>query len=398
MKRLWTKLRLYSSVYARPVITALIWLGAIIALYTYRLGYLVPGYSRPELQSLSFSDGLEAIRYNPLNAPVTLIQYFLQTSRFDTAAWLRFGSSIFGIISALLFHRIVRFWYSSSVSWLATILFASSAWLLHSSRLAVPLVLQVLVLIIVLLGVELQRSKGSKPVLFFGTIAAAVLAYIPGMLVLMVAGVVWQRSRIVRAFRRNEGWFAVLCATLGLALLLPLVLAIFVDIHLLYALTGVPDKLISVSHLLSNIVEVPVQLFFRGPADPVLWLGRLPLLEIFSSLMFVVGVYACSKLLLLDRVKILFGLGLVLWFLVALGGSVRITVLLPVVYLVIAVGISYLLEAWLSIFPRNPLARGVGVFLLGLAVGSVVYFNIQSYFVAWPHSPVTKAAFRSQQP
>lgn len=77
----------------------------------------------------------------------------------------------------------------------------------------------------------------------------------------------------------------------------------------------------------------------------------------------------------------------------ALGGPVGISILVPIVYLMVAAGFGYLLHEWLLVFPRNPLARSLGFGLLGIAVTLTCVYNLRTYFVAWPHNPATKAAF-----
>jgi len=78
--------------------------------------------------------------------------------------------------------------------------------------------------------------------------------------------------------------------------------------------------------------------------------------------------------------------------------AVNMTVMVPFIFLLIANGISYLLELWLGVFPRNPIARTIGVSLITLVVGLNCWYNVRNYFVAWPGATVTRQVFTNKQP
>jgi hypothetical protein len=88
----------------------------------------------------------------------------------------------------------------------------------------------------------------------------------------------------------------------------------------------------------------------------------------------------------------------VLGILVALGGSVTIAALIPLMYLAIAAGTHYLLDQWLTIFPRNPVAKFVGVSLVSFVVAFSAFYHLRAYFVAWPQAPETRAVYVVKQP
>jgi hypothetical protein len=141
-------------------------------------------------------------------------------------------------------------------------------------------------------------------------------------------------------------------------------------------------------------VGVPVHLFIRGPQYPDLWLGRAPLLDIFTLVACLVGAYFYLTRLDSMRSRFLvsfFAMGVVL---VGLGGPVGLSLLVPILYLAAATGLAYLLRDWLTTFPLNPIARSLGLGLIILAVCVSCVYNLRGYFVAWPHNQTTKATFR----
>jgi len=70
-----------------------------------------------------------------------------------------------------------------------------------------------------------------------------------------------------------------------------------------------------------------------------------------------------------------------------------VAVVIPIVFIVVALGLVYLLDTWFAVFPNNPVARTVGMTMLSLAVIFACAYQLRRYFVAWPNSPDTKAVF-----
>jgi len=79
--------------------------------------------------------------------------------------------------------------------------------------------------------------------------------------------------------------------------------------------------------------------------------------------------------------------------LIALGGGVSMSILMPFTYLLIAAGIGLFLDRWLKVFPRNTIAQAVSVGLVSLAVIAASWYGLRHYFVAWPNAPTTKQVF-----
>jgi hypothetical protein len=156
---------------------------------------------------------------------------------------------------------------------------------------------------------------------------------------------------------------------------------------------GLPDTVTNLKMLLDNFFNIPEWLFLSGPNDPVHWLGRLPLLDVFSTAMLVLGIYSIRYHLEFIRVQLLVGSSMLLTLLITLGGPVTITVLMPAIYILIAGGVAFLLQQWFTVFPRNPIAKTIATTMMSVSILLVSYYHISHYFIAWPQSPATKAAF-----
>lgn len=74
-------------------------------------------------------------------------------------------------------------------------------------------------------------------------------------------------------------------------------------------------------------------------------------------------------------------------------GAINIAIFLPLIYIVIGGGMSYLLIQWLTVFPKNPIARSVGVGLVSLLALLISVYHLDRYFIAWPLNPASQAAF-----
>jgi hypothetical protein len=123
----------------------------------------------------------------------------------------------------------------------------------------------------------------------------------------------------------------------------------------------------------------------------------MPILDIFTSVMVVLGIYNFYvNERKLDRVRFLLGTISLACILIALGGSVGIEILIPFVYLLAASGIAYLMNQWFVIFPSNPIARFSAWIMIILIVSTAAFYNLKSYFVAWANAPATKSYYSIQ--
>jgi hypothetical protein len=381
----------------RPSLLSLLALLIIGALLSYRLGTLVPGLSRGEIAARIDSNSLHHILRNPFNAPYKLLVYTLIRLDHHGALALRSVAALYGVASLWLFYYILRRWQSGRIAVLGTLLFATSSWFLFTARMGTPQVLLFGLLFMVAAGLWLRRTHHRALALYICVAAIAVSLYVPGFVWFALAGIAWRRQVIRDELRHITWWRLTLGALLLLAWLAPLGYGILRQPNLLLTVAGLPSHVPSLRSLGHNALNIPLLLFFRAPPlDATTWVGRLPILDVFDSAMFALGVYAYARHWRLDRAGLLFGILLLGILLVTAGGPVSISILIPFVYLVVAGGITYMVYEWFSIFPLNPFARSVGVGLMFLAIVASSSFQLSRYFIAWPHSSATKAAFTRQ--
>ncbi|HSX32487.1 MAG TPA: hypothetical protein VLF43_04435, partial [Candidatus Saccharimonadales bacterium] len=222
---------------------------------------------------------------------------------------------------------------------------------------------------------------------------ATSLLYVPGMIWFVLIGMLWYWKRIDRLFKKRLTAVGI-GAVLVLAAIAPLGWAVFHNLDIGKQLLGLPvHGWPSPISALGALIDVPLAIMWRGPLDPVHWLGRLPLVDVFTLAMFGLGLYTYGRYARLGR-STLTALILVLGsLLIALGGGVTLSIIVPFVYIVAAVGTDFMLEYWYRIFPRNIIAQGVGALLLSFAIIIAVWYNLRHYYVAWPNAPETRAVF-----
>ncbi len=370
----------------------------ITALFTIRLHSLTPAASSSEFNAAQSTQDYHQLINNPAFTPHRVVSFGLHILHGDNLFTLRLVSALFATAIIMSFYLLVKFWTSSYIGALCTVLLATSAWFLHYGRLATPDILYGTLIIVIALGVSLEHSPWRKITLFALICSSALALYIPGLIWFMVAGLIWRSKLLLKELKKIPRGIAVAYAVLFLALLLPLGLAIAKNFSLGQLFLGLPATYPNLLELLRRFGNIPVQIFLRGPANPTLWLGRLPLLDIFTAIMTVSGLYVVIRKWQFDRSKLLLGALLLSTVLIALGGAVQMSILIPLIYSLAAIGIAYMIEEWLSVFPRNPLARNIGMALMLIAVGASCFYNLQHYFVAWPNAPATKAVYTNKLP
>lgn len=392
-----SQLRRFVIRHWRPLtLYGILFIGLGVALL-WQLDSLVPGYSANEVATYNASLNLRSIWENPLNAPYHILVFSIRHIFEDGYIATRLASVLIGWLTLCIFCTILYRWHGTRTAIIGTLIFGLSAWFLHISRLGTPEVMFFGILALAGCGVWLRERKAGLAVIV-GLLLGAVLMYTPGLVWFLFIGLLWQWKTIDQAFRKNLGAVTI-GALVFFAGITPLVWRLYQRKELIREWLAIPDTWNQPVEFLKNLVDVVSSIFFRGQENPEMWLGRLPLLSVFGIVMFILGIYVFARYAKLGRVKLFGGLMLLGSLAIALSaGLIPLTVLVPFIYLVVAVGAGYMIDIWLSIFPRNPIARTIGIVLVSLVVGLSCLYNVRSYFVAWPGATVTQEVFSHKQP
>ncbi len=372
--------------------------GLIVSfLLFFRLGTLVPNFSLSEQTAIANANKARKIADNPLYAPHKAIQWSIQRAGFHGTGAMRSVSAVYGAISIVALYVLLRLWHTERVAVFGTALFAASSWFLHTARLATPEILSAIFILVTLSITYLSAySKKRSPwLLLLLVITVAGGLYVPGVVYVLMPILVWKSGAIKSLVLKVKLKYTLLIGVIGAACLVPLAYAFVRDFGLIKDWLLIPENFPTVRDLIHNAVSIPAILLVQAPSDPVLGLGNLPLLDAFSGIMFVLGLYYWERQL--SMMRLIFGVitaFVVLVLLAAINSRETLgMLLLPISYLVIISGIIVLLQQWFTVFPRNPLARSVGIAAMTVVIGLTALYHISRYFIAWPNTPETKEAF-----
>lgn len=375
-------------------------IGVIISLLFVQLGSLVGGLSANEFEiqqrlskdALSFTEVIK----EPLFLPYNLAVYFAQFLPFSGPTTIRSVSALFGLLGALGFFYILNKWYSLRIAIIGTVLFASSSWFLHTARYASPDASYLLLPLLVAGIIGLQAKTRSKWIALTVILFGCMALYIPGLVWFIVPAILLQRRVIARSIKLQRLWFNVLAGILCLVMLIPLVYGLFTSqspANLLLGLAGFPNSIPSIGAVAAGFIESLGNIFIYSSHGQLYGPGHLPWLDLCSVILVLLGSVQFAQYYKLDRSKLFLLIVLGGLILTAIGGSVSLAILLPFVYLLAVEGLRWLLDVWLQVFPRNPIARGTGIAIIVLMTISISFYQTNKYFLAWGQAPETQAQF-----
>jgi len=382
-----TYLRLWRS-FALAISLALI----AYLLYFRKLSSLLPGYSPPELATFVGAKNWHTIVGDPAYAPYKAIVWLFTAEFHNGIIVTRIVSAWLALIVGLLFYVCVRNWRGFRTAFLATVIFITSGALLHFARLGTGYITQMGILVLIDLTLWYRNKPNRRTWLGFCIVAAAaLLLYIPGMIWFELLGAACLSATIKGQLRRKKTQTLAGLIVLPLLLIAPLVYECIKHSKNLLQILGLPQQLHQLQHFGVNACQTVIGIAARSYGSPLISVGHAPLLSAVEVVLGLLGAYYVLRMA--KRRVFLFGylaLGLVL---VSLGGDVTIACLVPILYLCVAIGMDHLLNEWMTVFPRNPIARMTGVGIVSLMLIFSVLYQVRAYYVAWPHAPATQKLF-----
>src|ERR1035437_2689748 len=382
----------------RSSLVPLVTLLSISGVYLFRVSSLTHNLlSNREADAHNTYQSFKGFVTNPINAPYRLIDYLFLHLHTPTTAFTRYASVTFGLLACLLFFIIIRRWHGQRSAIFTTILFAISGWMLHVTRLGTPDILFVLVpLVLVLLASWAHKTEKHFFALLCMSLIFGLLFYIPGAIWFVIATSVLIRKAIIGHIRNLKIWKSLILLLIILVALAPLVHAMYLSPHLIRSWLFLPSAFPKPITLLKQLAESITFLFARGPFATDLWLAHTPIFDIFTSVMCLLGVYFYVRYYNNLRSYTLSSFLIIGGILVGLNGVNAMGFVIPTVYLLVGTGLTYVLRDWLTVFPRNPVARISGILLVTGVIAIATTYHLESYFVAWRSSPNTVQVFKQE--
>jgi hypothetical protein len=389
--------------YAPQIAVILAGAALLFFMLWFRLGSLTHGNASDiEAATRAASVSWKAIWDNPLNAPYTVVQHLVTMSGHHGITSLRLISTMWAAVAAGLFYLVARQWHNMRVAILASWLFISSGWFLHISRLGSPEILWLTSLLaLVVLLTPNKRGRQSSLALPSTLIILSSILYVPGMVWLVLAGVIVQRKNLHEAWLATEaGWLRMVSVVTSIAILGPLIHGLVLSSAVLKQWLGITpgsgSSVLSMPAILHNFVDVPRSLLLSSSFDAAHWLGHLPLLSAFEIAMLLLGASFYITHIRATRTRLIIVLTAVAWGLISIMGINAITLVVPLIYLLVAAGVAYILHVWLKVFPNNPVARSLGIGIIMFTVLLTSVYQTRSYFVAWRYDTATIQAFHTR--
>jgi hypothetical protein len=392
MKSLFRYLRDHRQVFGGTLFITIV----CVILDSFRVGSLVTGISSGEQRDAATPIGWHGIVHIPFNLPLELMRSLLRMLYTQQSAVLiRLPSVVLSIITVLAVCFVMRIWYGNRIALLGGILLATASWTLHVGRLGSDDALYFCSLPLLLCSqIVLNRYRHHWAAQYGSLLVWGLLLYVPGLFWLIAATIIIERKNIVTIWRQFHSWWRRGLYGVAVLIWLPLLIKTFItNPHRILLWLGAPLKLPTPLHYVRQFGGVWIHLFIRGPAYPQLWLGRLPLLDAFTLCVTIIGLYFYARRSHSRRTHILAVYVVLGVMLIALGGAVPLSLLVPVLYIIGAGGIAYLLHLWFTVFPFNPFARRLGLTVMVVAVAVSCTYNIRAYFIAWPNAPTTVMVF-----
>lgn len=371
-----------------------------LAIYLFRLRSVPPGLSSAEVLVGKSTYGWHGLSQQVLNLPLLVLRSIIfKLHPYKSAFVLRLPSILLVWLASICVSAVVAIWHDGRAAILGGILFASAAWSLHVARYASVDALYLSALPLLALSYVLFHRYHTRWFVYYPSLAVwGALLYIPGLVwFIFIIGWFERRELIAGWHEFNRLWQHGLYVFLGL-LWLPLLIFDFIRrASNLLTWIGFPTHFENPLKYLKQLLSTITELFIRGPNQPTLWLGRTPILDIFTLMMCGVGVYFYIRHHAAQRAKVLgifFAIGCLL---TALRGPVSISLIIPIMYLLATTGIAYMIRIWSSVFPRNPVGHYFGLAIIITAVSISCIYNLRAYFVAWPHYQPTTTVFNREE-
>ena len=361
--------------------------------FFWQIGTLVPGMSGPEAQTKIISQSLHSIQHNPANGLHAVLLYLFNKAGLTTIAGARLVSAALATIFTFCFYKVTKTWFGSFIAWASTALFAMTPLLILSARSITPEIMYLMPLAVG--ATYFWLTKGEKPstLAYVSLIIVGALSlYTPGMVWLIIIGLVAIRSRIKPIYRSFPRRVTALGLILALLIIAPLVVEVAKSFSLARELLLIPSSFHALTPL-KDIGWAGLAIFWHSQSHNTLQVGRLPLINATQIAFTVFGAYA---LWLRARNKTYGFIAVIVFGVLGVGLSGDYgLLLLPLIStsILCAAGLRYLYIEWQGIFPRNPLPRVFAIVLLYTLVAININYGLHYSLAAWPHTVATKSTY-----
>lgn len=364
----------------------------IAGLYLFDVNNFPPHQSsQPHFDSTA---DIKSAEYLPMKASLLVLSKLHINFQID----LRLLSVAIMFFSLFCFYKLVCSWISRRMAALSVLLYGSSSWALFQTR-GDNLSVMMLGLVPILLytGNLLINSKSNLGKFVLSVILIQFI-FVPGAVWFFILGIITCLVFFRERMDLGSFWFPIVVMAVVLAGDIAAIIHLSLNSYTQFIkLAGIDSGSIpSLNGIWSNIYHLPGQIFVSGTNNSSLWLPSTPIIDWVSVILMLSGlIYLAISKIHPARKTIIFTFLALAVCLIFINGTSYISILLPILYLAIAAGVTYLLDQWMEIFPSNPLARSVGLTIVCLVVLLVCGYHIERYFIGWPKTDGYHQIFKS---
>lgn len=371
-------------------------IGLLLAGLLVFAGLYVPGGVSPEeMRSTIRSAGIAFSDPNSL-IMTNLPYYLLQNAIFHIFGvydfTIKLPSLMLALFSAVGLVFLLRRWFKPNIAVLASLIAVTTGQFLFVAQNGTPGILYIFwPVVLLLLGTQITRVKRARllwKILF--AISAALSLYTPlsvyPLLAILLAIALHPHLR--NALRRLSKLKIALCALLAAIVLTPLIWMITQNPSLGLTLLGAPANW--PPDLLANAWTLVKQNFlFWAPSTTTL---MTPVFGLGSALIILLGVIRLIRTRETTRSYLV-----IIWLIclvpvLLLNPAFTSVIFLPSV-LLLAAGLTSLIDYWYRLFPLNPYARVAGLIPLIILVATLIGSGLDRYIYGYHYDPNTAINF-----
>ena len=370
--------------------------GLLLAGLLIFVGLFLPGaLSTVEMTSAARSAALS------FTDPATLAIANLPYYAFQSAIFSIFGISVFTIklpslilalLSAVGFILLLRRWFKPNIAVLASLIAITTGQFLFIAQQGAPGILYVFwPIVLLLLGTQITRGKKFRflwKILF--AVTAAISLYTPLSIYPLIAiGLaIILHPHLRNAIRKLSKVRLAAVLILFLALITPLAYGIFLNPQLGLTLIGLPS--VWPPDFAANAMTVLRQYFmFWEPGSSAL---MTPVFGLGSVILITLGLYRMVRTRETTRSYLI-----IIWILclapVLLLNPAFTSVTFVPSMLMLAAGLTTLIGFWYRLFPLNPYARITGLIPIVILVVALSVSGLARYIYGYHYSPQQAALF-----
>ena len=366
----------------------------ILGLLIYPLKHSL-GLSSYEQEAVKHISNLGNIFSNPTDILYNLTAKVL-SFLFSSRTALELASVLFALATLLNVRFLIKYWYDERSANMGTLLLGTSFWFLSISKVSGASIMPAFWLSTVLgLAAWRKYTKKSKLASVLLVLSLGLSIYTPYFIWVLI-------SLSIIAIKQN-GFSQVTKKILSPYSVLALVFIapiIYTNLNepIIVNLLGSKGPQYNPINYLSTVIKYFTAIIVKSQLNPTFNLGRLPLLNIFETVMLAFGLVTMFKNR--STLKGLATLGIPFFTIAIISifeyNQLKISALLPMVFVLISIGFSEFMHIWLKGFPKNPFGRSLGLLVCVIIISLSGYFNLHKYFKAWSNNPDTKAAHQLQ--